>query len=83
MGKRNVTHKDLAKRLDALDENIMERLDALENRTTLMSAIFLLYSIGIVLVVSYFSTKEILHILLGIVCYGFGFALAIKNKLKL
>jgi len=60
----------------------MKRLDALENRTTLMSVIFLLYSIGIALLMSYFSTKEIIHLILGFVCYGFGGLLTSRHKIR-
>lgn len=67
MKKRNVTNKD-----------IMKRLDALENRTTLMSVIFLLYSIGIAFVIGYFSTENIMSIVAGVICYGLGVILSLK-----
>jgi len=71
MKKRNVTNKD-----------IMKRLDALENRNASMSVILLLYSLAITFVIGYFSTKEISFILSGAVCYVFGGLLSYMNKTK-
>lgn len=77
-----IPNKAIMEKLEDSNKNIMKRLDALENRTTLMSAIFLFYSIGIAIVISYFSTKEIIHLILGIVCYSFGGLLTIRHKIK-
>lgn len=80
--KQNVTYNDLIKRLDDLDKNITKRLDDFENRNSVLSFIFLLFSIAIAFVIYYLSTKEIIHLCIGIICYIFGFIISYKHKIK-
>jgi len=71
------------KKKKVTNEEIMERLNKLEKSNTMMSSIFLLYSIAITLIVAYFSVKNILFLILGIISYITGLILTNKNKIKL
>ena len=71
MKKRNVTNKD-----------IMKRLDDLENRNALMSVILLLYSLAVAFLIGYISTGDISFILVGAVCYVFGGLLTFRHKIN-
>ena len=71
------------KQKDFSNKGIMKRLDDLEKRNTEMSAIFLLYSLAVALVIGYYSTYNILNIFFGVVCYATGALLSIRHKIKL
>ena len=74
LNKKNYTNND-----------IMERLDNLEKRTTLLSSIILLYSIAITLIIYGISQKNPFNIYLGfgIISYILGLFLSYKHKIKL
>ena len=57
---------------------IMKRFDNLENRSILVSTIYLLYLLGTALVIGYFSTENIMLILSGVICHVFDLILALK-----
>jgi ABC-type multidrug transport system fused ATPase/permease subunit len=61
------------------NKDIMDRLNLLERRTELITAIFLLYSIAIGFLGIYFNTNEGLHLAIAIICYLFGAMLTIIN----
>lgn len=63
----------------------MKRLDKLENRTILVSVIFLLYSMATAFIIGYVATEYIMSLVVGVICYIFGFILSLalyRHKIK-
>jgi hypothetical protein len=76
---------EIMNKKDVSNQDIMDRLDILEKRTTQLSSIILLYSIAITLIIYGISQESPINIYLvfGIVSYILGLFLSYKHKIKL